>query len=154
MDRIPRRALKFIKYPPQFLYAIGLGPLIGRLILLLTTTGRVSGKPRTTSLQYEKIDGSYYIASAMGAKADWYRNIQANHHVEVRVGQRHVRALALPIENPARVADFIEYRCLRRPRMVGAILRREGIRPPITREKIEQYAAGITMVILTPQEDA
>ena len=32
------------------LYALGLGRLIGRLILLLTTTGRKSGLPRVTPL--------------------------------------------------------------------------------------------------------
>jgi len=36
------------------LYALGLGRLIGRLILLLTTTGRKSGLPRVTPLQYSE----------------------------------------------------------------------------------------------------
>jgi len=35
------------------LYAVGLGPVVGRLVLLLTTTGRKTGLPRVTPLQYE-----------------------------------------------------------------------------------------------------
>jgi hypothetical protein len=31
---------KLLKWPSRFLYAIGLGPVYGRLVLLLTTTGR------------------------------------------------------------------------------------------------------------------
>ena len=47
--------MKNIQKIHRVLYAIGLGPLIGRIILLLTTTGRKSGKKRVTPLQYEKI---------------------------------------------------------------------------------------------------
>ncbi len=35
---------KLLNFPAQVLYAIGLGPIYGRLVLLLTTTGRKSGK--------------------------------------------------------------------------------------------------------------
>ena len=44
--------------------------LIGRMILLLTSTGRKSGLPRVTPLQYEEIDGAWYVASAKGARAE------------------------------------------------------------------------------------
>ena len=40
------------------------------LVLLLTTTGRRSGLPRTTPLQYEEADHAVYVASARGAQAD------------------------------------------------------------------------------------
>jgi len=33
---------KLLKLPPQFLYAIGLGPIYDRIVLLLTTTVRVA----------------------------------------------------------------------------------------------------------------
>jgi len=45
----------------KFLYSIGLGPLVGRIVLLLTTTGRKTGLLRVTPLQYEEVDGVYYI---------------------------------------------------------------------------------------------
>jgi len=37
----------------RLLYRLGLGPLVGRVVLLLTTTGRKSGLPRVTPLQAE-----------------------------------------------------------------------------------------------------
>jgi hypothetical protein len=49
------------------LYARGLGRLIGHMILLLTTIGRKSGFPRVIPLQYEEIDGAWYVASAKEA---------------------------------------------------------------------------------------
>ena len=36
-------------------YKRGFGP--SRAVLLLTTTGRISGMPRITPLQFEKVDG-------------------------------------------------------------------------------------------------
>jgi hypothetical protein len=52
------------------LYALGLGPLVGRLVLLLTTTGRKSGLPRVTALQYEEVAGAIYLGSSRGTQAE------------------------------------------------------------------------------------
>ncbi|NMC17945.1 MAG: nitroreductase family deazaflavin-dependent oxidoreductase [Chloroflexi bacterium] len=40
--------------------------LVGGMVLLLTTTGRRSGKPHTVGLQYEWIDGAYWEGAADG----------------------------------------------------------------------------------------
>lgn len=57
-------------------------------ILLLTTTGRRSGQPRTTPLIFGR-DGDDYlvIASKGGAPEDpeWYRNLTADPNVELQV---------------------------------------------------------------------
>ena len=58
--------MKNIQRIHRLLYAAGLGPLVGKIILLLTTTGRKSGLKRITPLQYEEIDGKYYLGSARG----------------------------------------------------------------------------------------
>lgn len=60
----------------------------GTTILLLTTTGRSSGKPRTTPLIHI-VDGDRYvvIASKGGAPEDpdWFANMQADPMAEVQV---------------------------------------------------------------------
>src|SRR3972149_6657660 len=57
--------MKNVQKIHRLLYAIGLGPLIGRIILLLTTTGRKSGMKRVTPLQYEKIGEDYYVGRGL-----------------------------------------------------------------------------------------
>lgn len=141
---------KFLKLPPQFLYAVGLGPIYGRLILLLTTTGRKSGKSRVTPLQYEEINGDIYIASGRGTKADWYRNIVANPNVSIRVKSRQFKGTADPTTDPKRIADFLEIRTQRRPRMMGILLQREGVSQNPTRIELEAFAANKAMVIIRP----
>jgi deazaflavin-dependent oxidoreductase (nitroreductase family) len=149
-----RRAPKFVwrltRLPPKILYALGLGPLIGRLVLLLTTKGRKSGLARVTPLQYEELDGTIYVAAARGKKADWFRNIQADRNVEVRVKSRRFQGLAEPITDPAQIADYLELRLSRHPQMMGAMLRSEGLSATPTRDQLEGYATRLALVAIRP----
>ncbi len=143
--------IKNVQKIHRFLYAIGLGPVIGRIILLLTTTGRKSGQPRITPLQYEEIDGCYYLGAARGVQADWVRNIQANPQVELRVGKKSVCGLAEVITDPSRMADFIEVRLQRHPFMIGLIMQKaHGLSKHPSREQLEKMAANEALVIIRP----
>ena len=133
------------------LYAVGLGPIVGRFVLLLATRGRKTGLLRVTPLQYEEIDGAIVVGSSRGTKADWYRNILADPHVLVRVKSRQFRGLAEPSTDPVRIADFLECRLKRHPRMVGAILRAEGLPAPPSRADLERYASRLAMVVIRPE---
>jgi deazaflavin-dependent oxidoreductase (nitroreductase family) len=101
---------RLLKLPSRLLYAIGLGPLQGRFVLLLTTIGRKSGLPRVTPLQYEEVDGKYYVASARGVQADWFRNILANPAVEVRVKSQRFDGVAEAISDKERnlIEDYAQ----------------------------------------------
>jgi deazaflavin-dependent oxidoreductase (nitroreductase family) len=146
--RAPRPLLQLIHYPPRLAYALGLGPLMGNIILLLTTTGRKSGRPRVTPLQYEEIDGAIYLGAARGHKADWVRNILADPAVTVRVKARKFQGLATIISDVPQIADFLEVRLRRHPQMVGAMLRSEGLPASPSRAQLEAYAAELTVVAI------
>lgn len=94
----PGRIFKWLFKIPVLFYKIGL-PLFGNFILLLTTTGRKSGKLRFTPLEYRREQGTGYviITAGWGGNTDWRRNIQANHHVRVQVGWKKFDALAEPL---------------------------------------------------------
>lgn len=136
---------RLIHYPPRLAYALGLGPLIGRLVLLLTTTGRKSGKARVTPLQYEQIDVVYYVAAAFGPKTDWVRNLQADPRAQVRVLRRQFCARAELMVDPERIAQYLEYRLQRRPRLMRALLP-----PKPTHQQILQFAQNLVLVALYP----
>jgi len=73
------------------------GRLNGCPVLLLTTAGRTTGKPRTTPLLY-LADGDRLVLVASKGGDDrspgWYRNLKANSEVKVQVGPgvRRMRA--------------------------------------------------------------
>jgi deazaflavin-dependent oxidoreductase (nitroreductase family) len=136
----------------RFLYRIGMGPLLGRLVLLLTTRGRKTGLDRVTPLQYEEADGAIYVASARGTRADWFRNLAADPRVTVRMRNRVFEGTAEAVTDPCRIADFLELRLRRHPRMVGAILRSEGLPAAPTRAELEEYARQLAMVIIHPKK--
>ena len=150
-NQTPKFILRLIHWPPQILYAIGLGPLMGNFVLLLTTIGRKSHKPRVTPLQYEEIDGKIYLGAALGQKADWFRNIQANPKVQVRVKSRRFSGYAGPIIDRKQIADFLEIRLSRHPSMIGAMLHAEGIKIPPKRCDLEKYAAHLALVVIKPE---
>lgn len=145
--------MKNIQKFHRLLYAIGLGPFIGRIILLLTTTGRRSGLKRVTPLQFEKIGDVYYVGAARGVKADWVRNIQACPKVKVRVGARSFQGTAEVVTDPARFADFLDIRLQRHPFMVGLILEKaHGLPRRPSREQLEELGRTEAFVILRPTE--
>ena len=96
------------------LYRVSRGRLLGRLgglpVLLLTTTGRHSGKRRTLPLLYFE-DGDTLVVAASAAGADrhpgWYLNLVANPDVEVqtRGGRNRMRAGDSPAEERQRLYD-------------------------------------------------
>ncbi|MBI9051919.1 MAG: nitroreductase family deazaflavin-dependent oxidoreductase [Anaerolineaceae bacterium] len=149
-SQTPKFILRLIHLPPRFVYAVGLGQLMGKLVLLLTTTGRKSGKPRVTPLQYEEIDGAFYVGAARGLKADWVRNLQANPVAQIRVKNRNFNGQAEIVTEPARIADFLAYRYQRHPRMLAAMLRGDGLSIPPIRKELEAYAKELALVIIHP----
>lgn len=67
-----------------------LGAKVGKApILLLTTVGRKSGKPRTVPLLYLPAGDKVIIVASKGGWPDdplWYRNLKANSDVEIEIG--------------------------------------------------------------------
>lgn len=142
--------MKFFNQRMAANYRRGFGPR--RLVLLLTTTGRKSGLPRITPLQFEEVDGAYYVASARGSKADWFKNIQANPQVHVQIGDQEFDAAAEPVTDPARIADFIELRLERHPRMIRLIMHLiDGLPLRYTRADLEALCRSKALVILRPE---
>jgi deazaflavin-dependent oxidoreductase (nitroreductase family) len=73
------------------------GSFLGKPILLLTTTGRKSGKSYTTPLQFLQDGDDMVLAASNGGSRrhpDWWLNLQANPEAEVQIGLRkkHVTA--------------------------------------------------------------
>ena len=131
-------------------YKRGFGPT--RVVMLLTTIGRKSGLPRQTPLQFEEVDGTYYIASARGQAADWFKNIYANPKVHFQIQEREFDALAEPITDPARIADFLELRLKRHPIMVRLIMHLfDGLPLHFTRDHLESMAREKALVVLRPE---
>jgi F420H(2)-dependent quinone reductase len=95
------------------LYRLSGGRLGGRFkktapVLLLTTTGRKSGKSRTTPLLYIEDGGRYVIVASVGGAPthpSWYLNLRANPAATIQIGSRKLALTAetAPPEERARL---------------------------------------------------
>ncbi|HLC03663.1 MAG TPA: nitroreductase family deazaflavin-dependent oxidoreductase [Anaerolineales bacterium] len=146
--KAPRFFWRLIRIGPRLAYAIGLGPVVGRFVLLLTTTGRKSRKARVTPLVYAELDGTFLVASARGSSADWLRNIAADALVGVRVGRVRFEGRAEIIHDIGEIADYLERQMARSPVIFGKILRLEGLPSNPTRDDIEGLARIRPMVAI------
>ncbi len=60
----------------------------GTTILLLSTTGRVSGAERTTPLIHRTVDEMWVVVASKGGSPDhpdWYKNLEANPDATIQV---------------------------------------------------------------------
>ena len=69
------------------------------MFLYLTTTGRRTGLPREIEIWFTERDGRFYLISEHRDRANWVRNIRANPHVEVKVGDRRFDAVARVVDD-------------------------------------------------------
>ena len=78
-----------IRAHARFYKAMG-GRFAGKGLLLLTTTGRKSGKPRVNPLMRIEDGDNYVVAGSVGGAPShpgWYYNLMDNPHVMVQVGR-------------------------------------------------------------------
>jgi deazaflavin-dependent oxidoreductase (nitroreductase family) len=81
------------------------GGFEGRPVLLLTTTGRTSGEPRTAPMMYLREGGRLYVFASKGGaprNPHWYQNLVANPKVTVELGTERFEATARPLEREER----------------------------------------------------
>jgi F420H(2)-dependent quinone reductase len=101
MDALPNLFFRIVGSIHSRIYVLTGGKVGGRIgklpVLLLTTTGRKSGQPRTQPLAFTKAGNGYAVIASKGGSAKhplWYLNLRANPLAEVTVGRetRKVRA--------------------------------------------------------------
>ena len=93
--------IKFMSMSHAFWYQMSGGiigaKVSGMPVLLLTTTGRKSGRKRTIPLTHQR-DGANFVLIASNAGHDnhpaWYHNLRANPDAEIVIGREKTRVRA------------------------------------------------------------
>jgi deazaflavin-dependent oxidoreductase (nitroreductase family) len=83
------------------LYRLSRGRLLARVagmpVLLLTTTGRRSGRPRTTPLTYFQVGDELAVVGSNGGEDNpprWWLNLQAEPRATITIGRRSEEVVA------------------------------------------------------------
>jgi deazaflavin-dependent oxidoreductase (nitroreductase family) len=83
-----------------------MGPM-NRQLMVITTTGRKSGKRHTIPIGFVP-DGDTLLAFTIGGVSNWYRNVLVNPRATLEVQGRTFDALARDIIDPAELRQVIE----------------------------------------------
>lgn len=144
---------RWLFHAPVWQYRMGMARLLGPYMLLLTTTGRRTGRARVTALDYlpDPEADAYYIMSGWGTKADWYRNLLANPQVQVQVGTRHFACRARPADADTYRRLLVVYR--ERNPFADRLLKR-WLGSPMDQVPLAELAARWPMVELRPSSAA
>jgi F420H(2)-dependent quinone reductase len=114
----PRRARSLKRWATRshaWLYRRTAGRVLGRLgnqpVLLLQTTGRRSGRRRTTPVQYLPRGESFVVVAANGGAPRapaWCANLRADARGRIQVGARVLDVLAREVTGEERVELWTE----------------------------------------------
>jgi len=98
------------------------GPMAGKPLLVLTTTGARTGEPRTSIVTYHRDGDRYAIAASMGGAPKhpaWYHNLVANPEATIEVDNETFKVRATDTggaerdrlwnEHVAQLPEFGEY---------------------------------------------
>ncbi len=138
---------------PIKLYHLGLGGLFGTRLLLLTHTGRKTGKERQTVLEvvrYDKGTTTFVVTAGFGPESDWYRNIQANPRVTVQC-KRSRWEMAARFLTPEESAEELFDYARRHPLALRELSRFMGYSVDGSQEDIRALGRELPMVAFQPK---
>ncbi|MCZ7546206.1 MAG: nitroreductase family deazaflavin-dependent oxidoreductase [Anaerolineae bacterium] len=92
--QLPAGSMEKLWQFPLVLYRMGLGPALGRVMLVLSTRGRRTGLWRHVPVAYTRDGDDIYIVSSRGERADWYRNLEAHPEATLQIGNWRFAATA------------------------------------------------------------
>ena len=93
---------------PLILWRMGFGPIIGRVMLVISHKGRKSGLPRHTMVEYHMLDGIKYVPCAFGPRSDWYKNITADPRVTIQSASGSKSTKAVRVTDDQELLDVYD----------------------------------------------
>jgi deazaflavin-dependent oxidoreductase (nitroreductase family) len=102
-ERLRRFLIRVVSRVHGVVYRATRGRIAGRVagmpVMLLTTTGRRSGRPRTATLTFFREGRDLVVVGSFGGSdtpPDWWLNLQRNPRALVRIGGTVTRVTARP----------------------------------------------------------
>lgn len=156
-EKRPGVLLKFFFKVPLWIHKLGFGGwerLIGAQWMLITTTGRKTGKRREAMvdvMDYNKATDIYYIEAAYGARADWYRNIKSNPIFHAQVGRRKFKARAEELSNEETGEMLVQF-YRRKPAYTRSVMAMVGIKFK-KEDELRELGKNLMLLSVKPEKE-
>ena len=147
--RRPSGVTRLLAKSPLVFYRLGLGWLLGNRFVQITHRGRKSGLLHQTVvevLRYDPVTREVIAVSGWGGKTDWYRNIQQEPALEIRIGRlayQPIQQWLSPEETSTEVLAVFQQHP-QEARILGPLLGIDlAASEPILRTQIEAVLRGV-----------
>ena len=151
-DLYPDKQWEKVLYKfPITAWRLGLGPILGRYIMIISHIGRKTGISRRTAVEFHTMNGIKYVPCAFGVKAQWYRNIMANPKVTIQTNDGTEQMVAIRINQNDELISVIEMILDRNPSLMNWYLDSIGINP--SRKEIIAHKDDLVFLRFDPTSD-
>lgn len=151
----PRGPFKWLLHVPVHLFHLHLGFLFGLRFVMITHTGRRSGRTFQTVVEVVEHDedtDEFIVCSGTGPRADWYLNVTAAPASQVQVGNRSWRPTQRLVSNEEAARRFADYEA-RHPKTAAKLLKSMGRSYDGSDEDRLLMIVGMPMVAFGPPAD-
>ena len=136
---------------PMYAWRFGLGPILGRFVMIITQINHKTGNPYKTSLEYFEINGLKYVANVFGIQSQWYRNILANPRVTIQTSDGTEQMIAVPVTQDDELITIIEWFQIRNPKFIANHFVDLGVQA--NRKEILKHKNALTFLRFDPTSE-
>ena len=149
----PQGVTRAIFQLPISLYRLGWGGFLGWLpMLVISARGRQSGQTRHAMVEFRRHGSKYYVFSAWGERADWYRNLLRHPRVTIQHGAHVFAADAAPVTDDAEALRAL-YLFTRNSRLYELVFAGMSSAQAADLNSLADVAQEFTLVRLAPTDD-
>lgn len=102
-------AMKALLKAPLLAWRLGLGRILGRRLMIMTSKGRKSGLSRRTAVEFYEHNGRKYVFSLRGTNTDWYRNLAADPHMTIQTAEGTEQVKARRVTENREVGEAYDF---------------------------------------------
>jgi hypothetical protein len=122
----------FTVLAPIYAWRFGLGPIVGRYIMIITQIDHKTGNPTKTSTKFFVMNGIKYVTNLFGIQSPWYRNVLANPRVSIQTSDGTEQMVAVPISQDDELITIVEWLINHDPKFIADYQHEFGSQPSRT----------------------
>ncbi|MFZ4814666.1 MAG: nitroreductase family deazaflavin-dependent oxidoreductase [Phototrophicaceae bacterium] len=131
---------------PITLYRLGFGAVLVRVrLVVLTTRGRKSRKPRHTAIEVRTHNKKMYLISGWGQESQWVKNLLADPTATIRVGNRVQYATAQQVCDAGEVMRALHLFRKTAPAFYDPIIARVADTPALNADTLQNAIPHLTV---------
>jgi hypothetical protein len=112
---------------PLLAWRLGLGPITGRYLMIITFIDHKTGNPTKTPIEFFQINGIKYVANTAGIQSKWDRNLLADPKVTIQTSDGSEQMVAVPVTQDDELITIIEWLLNNKSSFINPHLRDLGI---------------------------